>query len=186
MRLLKFLAIVCPSSLLLAAAALVLVGLNDTVADADLIVVPGNTVAADGTPSPRLRARLDVALKVFREHRAPSIFVSGGIGREGFDEAVSMSNYLVKNGVPATAIVKDNLGVDTLATAKNAAHFMRANGLKKAIVATQYFHVPRTRLALERNGVNVVGTEHAHYFEIRDLYSIFREAVGYATYYAKA
>lgn len=47
---------------LLAAGWLVGVGLTDRYAPADLIVVPGNTVAPDGTPSQRLQARLDAAL----------------------------------------------------------------------------------------------------------------------------
>lgn len=186
MRLLKLLGLICLCSFLFATGALVLDGLNDRVIKADLIIVPGNTIAANGTPSPRLQARLDEALKVFREHRAPLIFVSGGIGREGFDEAVSMSNYLVKNGVPPTAIVKDSLGVDTFATAKNAADFMRLHNLKSAFVATQYFHVPRLKLALERNGISEIGNAHAHYFEMRDLYSIPRETVGYVVYFVKS
>lgn len=160
-------------------------GLNDHIADADLIVVPGNTVAPDGTPSPRLRARLDAALRLFRQGHAPLIFVSGGTGKEGFDEAVSMSNYLQANGVSQESIVVDGLGKDTAATARNAAAYMKANSLKTALVATQYFHVPRTKLALERNGVTVAGTAHARYFEMRDLYSTLREAVAYAAYYAR-
>ncbi|MCE9551642.1 MAG: YdcF family protein [Betaproteobacteria bacterium] len=170
---------------MLAASAIVVAGLDDQIADADLIVVLGNAVASDGTPSPRLKARLDVALKLFRQHRAPIIFVSGGTGKEGFDEAVTMSNYLLKNGVPSGAIVKDSMGVDTAATAKNAANFMRAKSLKTAFVATQYFHVPRTRLALQRNGIQVTGSTHADCFVMRDLYSNAREAIAYAAYYAK-
>jgi uncharacterized SAM-binding protein YcdF (DUF218 family) len=166
----------------LATVLLVTVGLNDRQGQADLIVVPGNTVAPDGTPSPRLRARLDAALVLFRQGRAKRIFVSGGIGKEGFDEALSMSNYLVQHGVPRDAIVTDNLGIDTAATASNAAAYMRSKGLKNAYVATQYFHVPRTQLALERNGVQVTGTAHAKYFEWRDLYSTPREVLGYAAY----
>lgn len=166
----------------LAAAAIVASGLADHVATADVIVVPGNTVAADGTPSPRLRARLDAALRLFEERRAPLIFVSGGTGREGYDEALSMASYLTKRGAPQSAIVMDNLGVDTAATAANASRFMRTNNLKTAIVATQYFHVARTRLALERNGIQVVGTVHAQYVEVRDLYSIPREVIAYAVY----
>ena len=182
---LRRIAVVSAACLLVPSIAIVAVGLNDRVTNAEIIIVPGNTVAPDGTPSPRLRARLDIALELFREQRAPRIFVSGGRGREGFDEAESMSNYLVVNGVPPQAIVKDNLGVDTGATAVNASRFMRANSLKTAIVATQYFHVARTTLALERNGVEVVGTVHARYIEARDAYSILREVVGYAAYYAK-
>ncbi len=168
-----------------AASAIVISGLNDSSAYGDLIVVPGNTVAPDGTPVPRLQARLNAALRLYREGRGQRIFVSGGTGKEGFDEAVSMADYLVRHGVPSSAIIKDSHGVNTAATDRNASQYMRASGLESASVATQYFHVPRMKLALERNGVVVTRTAHARYFEARDLYSIPREVVAYATYYAK-
>lgn len=171
---------------LLATIALVLAGLNDKLAPADVIVVPGNTIAPDGTPSPRLQARLDVALKQFQEHRAPRILVSGATGKEGFDEAASMARYLQLRGVPASAILEDNQGWTTDATARNAAALMRQHGWRTAMVATQYFHVPRFRLALERSGIAVSGNVHAPYFELRDLYSVPRETVGYLVYYVKS
>ncbi|MGX9696822.1 YdcF family protein [Janthinobacterium lividum] len=171
---------------LLATVALVLAGLNDKLAPADVIVVPGNTIAPDGTPSPRLQARLDVALKQFQEHRAPRILVSGATGKEGFDEAASMARYLQSRGVPANAILEDNQGWTTDATARNAAAMMRQHGWRTAMVATQYFHVPRFRLALERSGIAVSGNVHAPYFELRDLYSVPRETVGYLVYYVKS
>lgn len=171
---------------LLATAALVLEGLDDRLAPADVIVVPGNTIAPDGTPSPRLQARLDVALGQFQQHRAPRILVSGATGKEGFDEAASMARYLQSRGVPASAIIEDNQGWTTEATARNAASLMQQHGWKTAMVATQYFHVPRFRLALERSGIAVSGNVHAPYFELRDLYSIPRETVGFAAYYLRA
>ncbi|KQV53784.1 MULTISPECIES: YdcF family protein [unclassified Duganella] len=183
MRLFKLFAALLAGVFLLGCGVIVVAGCSDQQADADLIVVPGNTVAPDGTPSPRLRARLDIALALYRGHRAPLIFVSGGLGREGFDEAVVMAGYLAKNGVPRAAIVVDSQGLDTRATAGNAAAFMRARDLKSVLVATQYFHVPRTRLALERAGVQVAGHSHARYAELRDLYSIPRELLGYAAYF---
>ncbi len=158
-------------------------GMEDHGTTADIIVVPGNTVLADGTPSERLKARLDVALALYREKRAPVIFVSGGVGREGRDEAEAMAAYLMSNGVPPQAIVRDSAGATTAATAENAAKYLRANQRQSALVATQYFHVARTRLALERNGVHVAGTMHARYFELRDAYSLPREVLAYAFYY---
>ncbi|WP_402718755.1 YdcF family protein [Janthinobacterium rivuli] len=168
-----------------ATAALVLDGLNDKPASADVIVVPGNTILPDGTPSPRLQARLDAALKQFQENRAPRILVSGAMGKEGFDEAASMARYLQSRGVPASAILEDNQGWTTDATARNAALLMRQHGWQTAMVATQYFHVPRFRLALERAGIAVSGNVHAPYFELRDLYSVPRETVGYAVYFMR-
>ncbi len=183
MRLLKLFAALLAGVFLLGCGLLVAAGSSDQPAAADMIVVPGNTVDPDGRPSPRLQARLDVALALYRAQRAPWIFVSGGLGKEGHDEAVVMADYLAKHGVPTAAIVIDSRGLDTRATAMNAAACMRAKGLQTAIVATQYFHVPRTRLALERAGVRVAGHSHARHVEWRDLYSIPREVLGYVAYF---
>lgn len=172
-------ALVCYLS---AAGALALTGFHDHAIAADLIVVPGNTVRADGTLSERLKSRLDVAVGLFRAGLSPAIFVSGGVGHEGRDETAAMAAYLGANGVPVAAVVRDPLGADTAATARNAAKYLRAHRLTSAIVATQYFHVARTTLALERNGVVVKGTAHAHYHEGRDVYSLAREVVAYVAY----
>lgn len=160
---------------LLTAAGIVAYGLDDEIARADVIVVPGNTIAPDGSPSPRLRARLDAALGLYREGAAPVILVSGGVGVEGFDEAASMAAYLHAHRVPAAAIVLDPAGVDTTATALHTAAYLRAHGGRTALVATQYFHVARTQLLLGREGVDVVGTVHARYVEFRDVWSVARE-----------
>ena len=185
MRRLTLTALLALITFLLATAALVLEGLDDKLAPADVIVVPGNTILPDGTPSPRLQARLDAALTQFQAGRAPRILVSGATGKEGFDEAAAMARYLQSRGVPAGAILEDNQGWTTDATARNAAALMRARGWKTAMVATQYFHVPRFRLALERAGIAVSGQVHAPYFELRDLYSVPRETVGYAVYFMR-
>jgi len=182
MKLFRTVAAVVVVGYLAAAVALALVGLRDHAAPADLIVVPGNTVRPDGTPSERLGARLDAAITLFNERQAPAIFVSGGVGEEGHDEAAAMARYLIAHGVPANAIVQDPLGFDTAATAANVATYLRASKLRSALVATQYFHVARTTLALERHGVSVTGSRHARYFEWRDMYSLSREVIGYVVY----
>ena len=78
--------------------------------------------------------------------------------------------------------MQDHAGLDTDATARNLAAFMAAHRLRTALVATQYFHVPRTELALDRHGVDVVGSRHARFVEWRDVYSLAREVVAYPTY----
>jgi uncharacterized SAM-binding protein YcdF (DUF218 family) len=52
-------------------------------------------------------------------------------------------------------------------------------------VVTQYFHVPRTRLALRRQGVADIRSAHAAYFELRDLYAIAREVAALPAYWLK-
>jgi len=184
MRLIKRLLIAALGCYLLAAGAISVSGLIDHVAPADAIVVLGTTVERDGTPSARLQARLDGALKVYRQGAAPLIIVSGGLGVEGYDEAAVMAGYLTGHGVPASAVLRDSAGNNTSATARNVARVARERNLNSVVVATQYFHVPRARFALERAGVPVAGTVHAEYFELRDLYSIAREVVAFSAYYA--
>ena len=179
------LALLSGVGLVTAAAALIAaVGLNDKLAPADAIVVLGNTVAPDGQPSARLRARLDCALVAWRAKLAPLLLVTGAVGKEGFDEAVVMADYLAANGVPRAAILLDSAGVNTAASAANVARMAKARRFTKVIVATQYFHVARSRLALERAGLTVAGHVHAEYFELRDLYSLAREVLGVVAHYA--
>ena len=166
----------------LAGLVLAAYGLLARPAPADVAIVFGNQVRRDGTPSPRLVARLDAAARLRAGHWVRVWFVSGGIGREGRDETRVMREWLVAHGVPDSAIVRDSLGLDSRSTAANAAAWMRANGATRAVVVTQYFHVARARLACERAGIDVVGASAPAWFEPRDVYSLARELVALPVY----
>lgn len=179
-RPLKWLLALLGAGLVCAAVALSADGMADHVVRADMVVVPGNTVYPDGTLSDRLRSRLDVAVDIYRAGNCQAVFVSGAVGSEGVDESAAMRSYLIRRGVPAHQVVQDGQGFNTEATARNAALAMRQRGFHTALAVSQYFHVPRLRLLLRRQGVEVVGTAHPDYFEIRDAYSIAREVVAMA------
>lgn len=170
----------------LAATLIVADGLTDDIQAADVAIVPGNTVEKDGYPSERLRARLDQTVALYRQGLFPDVIVSGGVGSEGFDEAEVMKRYLVGNGVPESRIHVDGGGATTYLTAQNAARTMKEKGWQSAMVISQYFHVPRMRLALQRSGITPVFSAHARYFELRDVYSIAREVIGYGAYLLRA
>jgi uncharacterized SAM-binding protein YcdF (DUF218 family) len=169
-------------ALLLAAAALVATGLLTAARPADVAVVLGNTVQADGRPSPRLAARLDRAYDCYAASQCRILFVSGGVDPAGADEAAVMRDYLLARGVPADRIVTDSAGVDSWSTARHASAYMREHGYTRALAVTQYFHVPRTMLALRRQGVPDVSGGYPRFFEGRDLYSVFRELPAVAWY----
>lgn len=171
---------------LLAAAAIVADGLSDHLGRSDVGVVLGSKVELDGRPSPRLAARLDEAAALYRRGLFAAVIVSGGVGKEGFDEGRVMAAYLVAHGVPAGAIITDSHGDTTWATAVNTAAIMRAHGWTRATAITQYFHISRTRLALKRQGIAVVYTGHPSHFEARDPWAIAREVAGYVSYLARA
>lgn len=169
-------------ALLLAAAALAATGLLTAARPADVAVVLGNTVQAEGRPSPRLAARLDRAYDCYAASQCRILFVSGGVDPAGADEAAAMRDYLLARGVPADRIVTDSAGVDSWTTARHASAYMREHGYTRALAVTQYFHVPRTLLALRRQGVADVSGGYPRFFEWRDLYSVFRELPAMAWY----
>jgi vancomycin permeability regulator SanA len=167
---------------LFASIVLTVAGLLAHPVKSDIAIVLGNTVSADGSPSPRLRARLDQASLCYRQALCKTILVSGGIDPQGHDEALVMKNYLVQAGIPAGTIAMDNLGRDTWLSARNASAYMQAHHLVSAIVVTQYFHIPRTILAMKRFGIKQVSGSYPRFFEARDLYSIAREVPAFIEY----
>lgn len=163
-------------------ALVVISGLNDRLGHADIGLVLGNQVGPDGTPSPRLQARLDRTAELYREGWFPLIVVSGATGVEGFPEGTAMKNYLVSVGIPADVIMVDDLGFDTWASARNTSRILKDHHAKSVFVITQFYHIPRSRLALSRFGVTTIYNAHADYFEGRDTYSTLREIPAWLKY----
>ncbi|BDA69811.1 hypothetical protein RIVM261_089910 [Rivularia sp. IAM M-261] len=163
-------------------AILVIDGLHDDIHQADSAVVLGNKVETNGKPSPRLQARLDKTIQLYQQGLFANVIVSGGVGIEGFDEAVVMKQYLVAHGIPETRVYVDSNGNTTYLTAKNTARIMKENNWQSVMVISQYFHIPRSKLALNKFGISQVYSAHANFYELRDVYSTAREVVGYASY----
>lgn len=161
---------------------IVIDGLTDNASKSDYIVILGNTVNRDGTLSERLQARMDTGLKLYRNGIAPKLFVSGGLGKEGFCEGTQMAEYLIEHGVPITDIVVDNTGNTTALTALNFAKTIKNSQGKSVIIVSQFYHISRCKLAFQKQGFKKVTAAHAPYFELRDTYSLFREFFGYYTY----
>jgi vancomycin permeability regulator SanA len=177
-----FIAVVSSLFFIVPALLIVADGLTDELHQADVAVVLGNTVNPDGQPSPRLQARLDKTVELYQKGFFTNIIVSGGFGVEGFDEAVVMSQYLVSQNIPTERIFVDGEGRTTNLTAKNTAQIMRQNNWQSALVISQYFHISRCKLALANYGISPVYSASANYFELRDLYSLVREVMGYFSY----
>ncbi|RXJ04655.1 YdcF family protein [Anaerobacillus alkaliphilus] len=160
-------------------------GLNDEVAYVDVAVVLGNKVELDGKPSLRLQARLDKSVELYKEGYFKYIIVSGGVGKEGFDEANVMKNYLINQGIPADQIIEDPNGYNSQMTAKNTRMIVELLNVKSVMVISQYFHITRTKLAFQKVGFEEVASAHAEIFELRDFYSIIREFPAYYKYVNK-
>jgi len=157
-------------------------GLTDELGTADVGLVFGNQVLPSGEPSARLAARLDHTVQLYNDGCFDKVIVSGGLGREGFDEAEVMKDYLIVQGIPEANIIVDNQGYDTCMTVENAVTIMEENNFASVLVISQYFHLPRIKLACTRFGIEDVYSSNARYFGLRDLYQISREVIAYGYY----
>ena len=173
-------------ALLVAGVAISAFGLADDLRPTDVALVLGSKVELSGQPSDRLAARLERGASLYAAGIVRRVIVSGGTGVEGFDEALVMRGYLLGKGVPAAAVIVDSAGATTEASARNCAAIMHTHGFKSVTVVSQYFHVPRARLALRRHGVINIGSAHARYVEWRDLYSIAREVAALPAYWLRS
>jgi len=158
------------------------IGLSARARPSDLAVVFGNTVAPDGTPSPRLAARLATAAELWHAGVVKAILVSGAVGREGFDEARVMHDDLARRGVPDSAITVDSDGGNTALTCDHARAVLKARGWRRVVLVTQWFHVARALLAARRAGLAEVSAQAPRWAEPRDAYSFARELVALPVY----
>ncbi|MED3572708.1 YdcF family protein [Cytobacillus praedii] len=166
-------------------ALLIIDGLNDEIETVDAAVVLGNKVEIDGQPSKRLQARLNKSVELYEEGYFTFIIVSGGIGKEGYNEAAVMKSYLIDKGIPKDKIIEDSNGYNSYMTAENTKEIMHELDLNSVMVITQYFHVSRTKLAFKKMDIEKVYSAHAEIFELRDIYSIIREFPAYYKYLLK-
>jgi uncharacterized SAM-binding protein YcdF (DUF218 family) len=120
---------------------------------AHLAIVFGARAYADGRMSTALYDRIRTATDLYLEGRTPVLFLSGGPGEGPFSEAELMRRYARSRGVPASALVVDDAGLSTIETARNAAEYMRSRGMTRALAVSQFYHLPRVKLTLDRAGI---------------------------------
>ena len=150
-------AIVC--AVLLAAlfplAQIAFYGTSDYRAKADVIVVFGAKVNGDGSLSTSLNDRMNTAIELYRAGLAKRMMVSGGVGASGVDETAAMKAAAIRGGVPASAVLRDPKGLDTDATVANTTKQFEKLGIKRVLTVSQFYHLPRVKLAYLSEGWSV-------------------------------
>ncbi|MGC8463118.1 MAG: YdcF family protein [Acidimicrobiales bacterium] len=110
---------------------------------AQAIVVMG-AAQYDGTPSPDLRARLDEALLLWRQHLAPLIAVTGSKQPgDQYTEAQAAATYLELHGVPAADVLEAG-GRDSWSNLADAAPLLQARHATDVLLVTDPFHEDRS------------------------------------------
>lgn len=120
----------------------------------DVAIIFGAEVYPSGRPSPYLKARLDLGVRLFQEGKARVLIVSGDNSAEHHHEATTMKRYLVAQGVPAARIVEDEHGLDTYATCVRAREVF---GVSEALLVSQRYHLHRAVATCRAVGADAVG-----------------------------
>ena len=151
-----------------AAVALVLIGLvyglvtffqvwsaarSDQARTSEAIVVLG-TAQYNGRPSPVLKARLDHAVALYRRKLAPVIVVTGGSQPgDRVTEATASANYLLAQGVPDDAVLREVSGSSSWQSLAAVAAFLDDRNIDEVLLVSDPFHSYRIRAIADELGL---------------------------------
>ncbi|GAA2537456.1 hypothetical protein GCM10010435_00560 [Winogradskya consettensis] len=125
-----------------------------TVPAAPVALVLGTEVYDDGTPSPFLEARLELARQLFTAGKVKAILVSGDHRVWEYNEPGAMFAWLVAHGVPSRSIALDHAGFDTYDSCARAKEVF---GVTSLTVVTQSYHIDRAVAVCRALGLNANG-----------------------------
>jgi uncharacterized SAM-binding protein YcdF (DUF218 family) len=128
---------------------------HDQARPADAIAVFG-AAEYDGRPSPVLRARLDHALALYREHLAPLVITLGGGGGPSDTEGGVGHDYLLAHEVPESQIIAETQSTNTEESAARLAAIARENHLNRILAVSDGTHLFRIHALCSSMGLNVV------------------------------
>lgn len=121
---------------------------------ADAIVVLG-AAQYNGQPSPVLRARLDHAVELYQQGRAPVIVLTGG-ARDGdvTTEAKAGYDYLRgRAGIPDEQLLLEVDGTSTYESLAASARFLRERDVTDVILVSDPYHAKRVSLVADEVGL---------------------------------
>jgi vancomycin permeability regulator SanA len=160
-------------------------GTTDYRRPADAVVVFGARVKSDGTPSLTLANRVITASELYRDGLVDTVVMTGGIEPSGIDETVVMRDLAIQLGVPNEAIILDAGGHNTNASVANTIWILRDRGLHRTLAVSQFYHLPRIKLAYARAGVDA-WTVPARTSITRTSAIVAREIPAFWLYYLRA
>ena len=127
-------------------------GRGDEARAAAAIVVMG-AAQYDGRPSPVLRARLDHALELWRRGMAPKLVLTGGRGiGDTLTEAEVGRRYVMRRGVPDSAILVETEGRTTIQSLRGVSALLNPPERPAVIVVSDPFHMLRLSILARRLG----------------------------------
>jgi len=173
--------------LLFPVAQQVFFGKTDYVRRTQVAIVFGAEVHRDGHASVSLRDRVRTAAQLYRAGLTQRLLMSGGQGPgEPVNETAVMRALAIGFGVPASAIATDPHGVNTDATVRDTVPVVRAAGYRQVAVVSDFFHLPRVKLAYQRAGYDVVTVPSRAHRIPQTTKLVLREIPAFWVYYLRA
>jgi uncharacterized SAM-binding protein YcdF (DUF218 family) len=166
--------------------AIVQRGALDEARPADAIVVLG-AAQYNGVPSAVFAARLDHAIELYHAGVATVLVVTGGkLPGDRYTEAATARRYAIAHGVPASAILAENAGRNTLESIEGVGKILRARGLSSAVFVSDRTHMLRVLRMATDQGLLAWGsptaTSPTDLDPGRRAWAILHEAAGLAAY----
>jgi uncharacterized SAM-binding protein YcdF (DUF218 family) len=135
------------------------VGSRDLAEPADVIVILGARVEADGSPSSDLLSRTYHAMDLYNAGLAHAVICAGGAGGDRMAAGAVACRFAVRElGLPAERawVVEDSDAWTTADEAAVVAELMQANGFRSAIVVSHPLHLYRAHWLFGREGLDVL------------------------------
>jgi len=134
-------------------------GHSDDGRSADCAIVFG-AAAYYNKPSPVFKARIDHALKLYREGRVEKIILTGGFGKDAeFSESEVAYRYCVEEGIPKSDLLLERRSTTTQQNLIEARVLMESNDLETALLVSDPWHLKRASAIA--NKYDVVGNPSA-------------------------
>lgn len=160
-------------------------GFHDYKGTADVAIILGNRVYADGSLSSWLQGRVDKALELYKHKKVKKIYASGGISTKedgGQAEGDAMKAYLVKQGVPEADVIADNHGQNTYLTAKDFMEWNSTQHFTSVIIVSQFYHITRSKYILRKQGMKNVSSVSSDVYSWKDIMGTIREIPAFYKY----
>ncbi len=121
-----------------------------------------------GRPNRYFAHRIDAAAALFHAGKIDRVLVSGASHRGEVDEAQSMKEALIEQGVPEGRIVCDHFGYRTIDSVLRASEVFDC---REFVVISQRFHIERALYVTRHRGIDAIG------FAARDVSRLGGRAV---------
>ena len=175
---------VVASAVLFPLAQMYCFGRTDYRRPADVIVVFGCLVHADGTPSMALADRVRTGVVLHQSGLAKRLLFSGGPGAGATHETDAMRALAIQLGVPASDIDVDLEGLNTQQTVNNAVRRDWNGRPPRVLAVSHFYHLPRIKLCFRRAGWDVLTVPADESRELVHLpHYLLREVVALWCYY---